>query len=272
MCSVGAGTPLSVNRSTTSIGMPELGQSGTNATVDRDPDRHTGWLLACGIGRGELAHETLPRVVVGGAGTEEAPAAMPAPDRFGISVLRNGQAIKSGACTCTAVFIDEAESTTATPTSWPSSVNSIQARWLRLLCADTRKRIRMAEESLVVVLRGAPRLRNTSCFDAYARIGRTVRGSRLPLGQDAEEAAPRSHQGGHPEQVRAARLCNQGAWQAGLREGVRGDRQPPTEEPEHAPRLGCRGSRTRASDPSVATGTRGGLRALRSASFRPGVP
>ena len=46
----------------------------------------------------------------------------------GISVLRNGHTISCGRCAPTAASIAAAESTTATVTSWPSSVSAIQAR------------------------------------------------------------------------------------------------------------------------------------------------
>jgi hypothetical protein len=58
--------------------------------------------------------------------------------------LRNGHMIRSGGCVRTADSIAGAESTTATATSWPRSVNAIQARWLKLLCAETRNRICMS--------------------------------------------------------------------------------------------------------------------------------
>ena len=56
--------------------------------------------------------------------------------------LSIGHTISSGSCSRTAASIAALESTTATVTSWPRSVSSIQARWLRLLCAETRNRIR----------------------------------------------------------------------------------------------------------------------------------
>ena len=62
----------------------------------------------------------------------------------GISVFSIGHTISCGRCSPTAASIAAAESTTATATSWPSSVSAIHARWLRLLCADTRKRTRRA--------------------------------------------------------------------------------------------------------------------------------
>src|SRR6187200_909613 len=59
-----------------------------------------------------------------------------------MSFFSIGQTISSGSCAATAASIACAESTTATVTSCPSSVSAIQARWLRLLWAETRNSTR----------------------------------------------------------------------------------------------------------------------------------
>ena len=63
-----------------------------------------------------------------------------------MSFLSIGHTTRSGRCTATAASIAAPESTTATSTSWPSSVSAIQARWLRLLWAETRKRMRIPQK------------------------------------------------------------------------------------------------------------------------------
>ena len=56
--------------------------------------------------------------------------------------FRIGQTISSGRWRSTAISIASPVSTTSTSTVWPSSVSAICARWLRLLWAETRKRMR----------------------------------------------------------------------------------------------------------------------------------
>jgi hypothetical protein len=59
-----------------------------------------------------------------------------------MNVLSMGQTISSGRRRATATSMSSGVATTATLTWWPSSVRATCARWLRLLCADTRNRIR----------------------------------------------------------------------------------------------------------------------------------
>ncbi len=66
----------------------------------------------------------------------------------GMSFLSIGHTMRSGRCVATAASIAAPESTTSTSTSCPSSVSAIQARWLRLLWAETRKRMRIPRRRL----------------------------------------------------------------------------------------------------------------------------
>jgi len=54
-----------------------------------------------------------------------------------------GAIIKSGLSWATASIISCDFATTQTRISWPRSVNSMRRRWLRLLCAEVKKRTRM---------------------------------------------------------------------------------------------------------------------------------
>src|SRR5688572_8260645 len=62
----------------------------------------------------------------------------------GMIAFSIGQTISSGWWRATAASISRAVETTATEISWPSSERAIWVRWLRLLWAETRKRMRIA--------------------------------------------------------------------------------------------------------------------------------
>ena len=81
--------------------------------------------------------------------------------------------IMSGASPATASIIASPEVTTQTRISWPRSVNSIRSRWLRLLCAEVRKRIFMA------MLPGRPRIgwKIANAFPSVARQSVVVKRS-----------------------------------------------------------------------------------------------
>ena len=91
-------------------------------------------------------------------------------DQIGSGIIRfkNGHTISPGWCSATAASISASESTTATATSCPNSVNATHARWLRPLCAETKNRMRPTSR----LIGCAPRCVALRSVQIAVRLGR----------------------------------------------------------------------------------------------------
>ena len=74
----------------------------------------------------------------------------------GMAIFSIGARIRSGASREAAAIISSSVAATQTEISWPRSPSSIHTRWLRLLWADVKKRIRMGFLLIFFVRRNEP--------------------------------------------------------------------------------------------------------------------